>query len=183
MSSHLWRADTEKIPEQALIGDLGLDSLAAVELADEIETILGVTVPWEEITGDSLLSIMARVRPISPVPHMRKSAARSNHTAKSVLTPIAATPKFSPASLSSHSDYKKLLAVIADNCGVPINAIKPEDSLQKLGVDSLSSVELKSSLENEFDVDIENDQFCLESKIQDIVEFLHTQGRVMSSGK
>jgi acyl carrier protein len=76
-----------------------------------------------------------------------------------------------------------LLAVIAENCGVPVNAIQPRDSLRSLGVDSLSSVELKSSVEDQFEVNIDNEQLSLESTVQDIIDFLSAQGRALVKGK
>lgn len=172
-----------KMPEQARMDDLGLDSLAAVELVDEIEKIFGISIPSKEIANESVLSITARLQSTSTALPLPKNTAKPVLTARSAATPTAGTPKSPSKSSSTSVDYNKLLAVIADNCGVPVNAIQPRDSLRSLGVDSLSSVELKSSVEDEFEVNIDNEQLSLESTVQDIIDFLSAQGRALVKGK
>ncbi|CAI6241465.1 unnamed protein product [Periconia digitata] len=171
--------DVGKLPEQARINDLGLDSLAAVELVDEIEKIFEMSIPSEEIGNESVNSIAARLQLTTTALSLPKNTAKPVLTARSAATPTAETSESPSQSSSTSFDYNKLLAVIADSCGVPINAIRSKDALQSLGVDSLAFVELKSSVEDAFDVSIDSDQCSLESTVQDMIDLLSAQGRVL----
>ena len=172
-----------KIPEQSRIGEFGLDSLAATELADEIENIFGEGIPSQELLNESVSSLLDRLQAREPIPNPPKKTKESKHESGPTKTPISNVTR--PVSESSPAGFKydKLTAIIADNCGAPTNTIKLTQSLQSLGVDSLSSVELKASVEDEFQVEIESDQFSLESTVQDIVDFLGSKGLAIKNSK
>lgn len=65
-----------------------------------------------------------------------------------------------------------VFALISETSGAPVHSISDKQTLQDLGIDSLSAVELKDDLENKFDVVIEDDRFTLESTVQEILAFL-----------
>ncbi|KAL9046401.1 MAG: hypothetical protein Q9214_000753 [Letrouitia sp. 1 TL-2023] len=72
-----------------------------------------------------------------------------------------------------------VFALLSEISGAPVHSISGKPTLQDLGIDSLSAVELKDDLENKFDVVIEDDKFTLESTVQEILSFL---GIAASSG-
>ncbi|KAL6720906.1 hypothetical protein ACLMJK_000005 [Lecanora helva] len=69
-------------------------------------------------------------------------------------------------------DKKVLYTLLSEISGAPIESISVGQTLQDLGIDSLSAVELKDVLESQFDVQIEDDIFTLESTVQEILNFL-----------
>lgn len=64
------------------------------------------------------------------------------------------------------------MKLLSETSGAPIPSINGKATLQELGIDSLSAVELKGDLEDAFDIDIEDDRFTLESTVQAVLDFL-----------
>jgi acyl carrier protein len=50
--------------------------------------------------------------------------------------------------------FEKVAKIISDTKGVDMSAIKPETTLQELGLDSLDAVQLVMDLEEEFSITI-----------------------------
>ncbi|KAL9608393.1 MAG: hypothetical protein Q9167_006773 [Letrouitia subvulpina] len=75
-------------------------------------------------------------------------------------------------SLKKAQNQQAVFALLSETSGAPIHSISGKPTLQDLGIDSLSAVELKDDLENKFDVVIEDDRFTLESTVQEILDFL-----------
>ena len=72
---------------------------------------------------------------------------------------------------------EKIREIIADQLSVDESAIQPETSLVKdLEADSLDFVELVMALEDAFDVKIEEDDAAKIVTVQDIIDFLKSQG-------
>ena len=72
---------------------------------------------------------------------------------------------------------EKIREIIADQLSVDESAIQPETSLVKdLEADSLDFVELVMALEDAFDVTIEEDDTAKIVTVQDIIDFLKSQG-------
>ncbi len=61
------------------------------------------------------------------------------------------------------STEERIVAIVADNSGIPVSAIKPESHFaEDLGMDSLDIVEATLSVEEEFDITLpieESDDF------------------------
>ena len=64
------------------------------------------------------------------------------------------------------------MKLLSDTSGAPIAAINGNATLEELGIDSLSAVELKGDLEDAFEIEFEDDRFTLESTVKEILDFL-----------
>ncbi len=51
--------------------------------------------------------------------------------------------------------FEKLAAVIAEQKGMPISAVKEESTLEELGVDSLDAVDILMTLEDVFGIKLD----------------------------
>jgi acyl carrier protein len=72
---------------------------------------------------------------------------------------------------------EKIKKIIAEQLSVEENEIKAETSLTKdLEADSLDFVELVMSLEETFDIKIEDDDAAGIGTVQDIIDYLKAQG-------
>ncbi|KAI0161034.1 putative polyketide synthase [Hypoxylon sp. FL1284] len=67
---------------------------------------------------------------------------------------------------------QRLLELISENCGESLTHIEDSASLQDVGVDSLSVIELGSSVEDSFGVQFSDDDLHLQSTITDILGYL-----------
>ncbi len=54
--------------------------------------------------------------------------------------------------------FETIAKIIAERTGCDVSAVKPESTFAELGIDSLDTVELLMSLEDEIGVEIELDQ-------------------------
>lgn len=71
--------------------------------------------------------------------------------------------------------YEKVVELIVENLGVDKESVKPEsDLMEDLGADSLDAVELSMAIEDEFDVEVEDEDFAKLKTIQDVVDYLES---------
>lgn len=168
-----------EIPHDADIGDLGVDSLAAVELAEELQTQFGKEITAEDLLISSYGALLKLLVPFSmtkkaPFPTFNNSGSQ------------AAIPTGPPPATLSSSDLKSspknkqsqqvALKLLSETSGAPIASIDSKATLGELGIDSLSAVELKGDLEDAFEIEIEDDRFTLDSTVKEILDFLGVTG-------
>ena len=170
---------TMDIVDDANIGDLGVDSLAAVELAEELQSSFG-----QEVAAEDLLAFtygeLAKVCHVSAKAIPKRSVNISlpiNDAEKS--TSVAEVS----LKLQNPTGRQDLYKILSETSGAPVDSIKEGATLQEIGVDSLSAVELKDDIENKFSVTIEDDRFTLDSTIKEILDFLGLGGSHGSSPK
>ncbi|MCJ1282148.1 hypothetical protein MMC26_001471 [Xylographa opegraphella] len=163
-----------EVGRDANIGDMGVDSLAAVELAEELQTHFGKEIAAEDLLSSSYGTLSDTFVPLS-------STKRAKSPKPTSQRPQAAIPIAPSSSIMSTSDntgskslegYQTALKLLSDTSGAPISSIKDTATLQELGIDSLSAVELKGDLEDAFKIDIEDDRFSLDSTMKEILDFL-----------
>ncbi|HAS88787.1 MAG TPA: acyl carrier protein [Desulfovibrio sp.] len=74
------------------------------------------------------------------------------------------------------SAAEKVKAIIVDQLGVSEDEIKPEASfVEDLGADSLDLTELIMAMEEEFDVEIEDEEAQKILKVQDAISFVESK--------
>ncbi|MCJ1436576.1 hypothetical protein MMC27_005956 [Xylographa pallens] len=164
-----------EVTRDANIGDMGVDSLAAVELAEELQTQFGKEIIAEDLLMSSYGDLSDILVPFSST----KMAKLPRSTNQGPQTAIPIPASFTSMSSASHGassqnskGYQTVLRLLSDTSGAPIASIKDSDTLQELGIDSLSAVELKGDLEDTFKIDIEDDRFTLDSTVKEILDFL-----------
>lgn len=72
---------------------------------------------------------------------------------------------------------QRVKEIIAKNLDVDVNDIKPESSfINDLGADSLAIVELVLALEEEFELDIPDEETEKIRTVQDAVDYINAHG-------
>jgi len=66
----------------------------------------------------------------------------------------------------------KVIEIIADNLDVPVAEVTPEKSFDDLGADSLAVVELVMAFEDEFDIEVEEDDAQSLLTVKQTIDFL-----------
>ena len=164
-----------EIAHDANVGDLGVDSLAAVELAEELQAQFGKEVEAEDLLAQTFGALAGLLVPFASakkakVPTQKKTGPP---TAVPTQTPSPSSP---PSNVNAGPQDSKgrqtALKLLSETSGAPIPSIEGKATLQELGIDSLSAVELKGDLEDAFDIEIEDDRFTLESTVQEVLDFL-----------
>jgi len=168
----------DEILQDSNIGDLGVDSLAAVELAEELQTQFGKEIAAEDLL-DSSYGALAKV--LMPVPSAKKGKASKSTKSRpqaDVSSPssLASPPSNGNGGSKNTQGLQIALKLLSDTSGAPVESIEGKATLSELGIDSLSAVELKGDLENAFDIEIEDDRFTLDSTVKEVLDFLGVGG-------
>ena len=66
----------------------------------------------------------------------------------------------------------KVIEIIADNLDVPVAEVTPEKSFDDLGADSLAVVELVMAFEDEFDIEVEEEDAQSLLTVKQTIDFL-----------
>ncbi|KAI4669819.1 Type I Iterative PKS [Alternaria viburni] len=171
-------APADFIASNTCIGDLGIDSLASVELSDEINDRFGKIVsPGELLTvsfgalSETIFSGVTKAyrKQVSPVTApTARSPSPVSKTSKTGLMPHSSPEEGAKDSLG-RTRRAKLFDLISDLCGVAVSHIEDHQLLQDLGFDSLSTTELVSCLSEEFNVDINGIDSLLDVSVKDLM--------------
>lgn len=71
--------------------------------------------------------------------------------------------------------FEKLKAIIVDKLSVDENEVTMDSTFEDLGADSLDIVEIVMALEEEFDIEISDDEAEQAKSVGDVVNYLTTQ--------
>lgn len=148
----------EPIPNDTNMGELGIDSLAASEFAENLESTFGVEIDMSDLvdmTYGALCKLVVKDK-------------RPRRTAPTSIPNGVVVPK-PPSSGPGPEKISKLIALISEHSGTPVASIDQKSSFDSLGVDSLSIVELKSEIEDLFSVEL-SDDFGNESTIAGLLK-------------
>ena len=159
-----------EIAMDANVSDLGVDSLAAVELAEELQSRFGKDVDAEDIM---MITYEALSKMLLPTPSTKSKATVS--ASVRIDTPNSTHTVLTKETVSTSSNsgrQQDVLKMMSETSGAPVSSIKEDASLQDLGIDSLSAVELKSDIEEAFSIEIDDDEFTLESTVKEVLVFL-----------
>lgn len=158
-----------EISDDANIGDLGVDSLAAVELAEELQSRFGKEIESEDLMASSYgeLAKTLQVSTSAKVILGEEKATLPNNKIGNVSEAMGTVSKD-----KIKKGMQDLLKLLSETSGAPVSSIREGATLTEIGIDSLSAVELKDDLEETFSVTIEDDQFTLDSTVQEIIDFL-----------
>lgn len=164
----------EDIGKDALMGDLGVNSLAAVELAEELQSCFGSEITPKDLMISSHEALCKLLLPAlsAKVPSPNSKAASSHIQQRA---PPAAQPaaKSQGNSTPGNSELRqKVLQLVSESSGAPVDSMDDGASLQDLGVATLSAVELKGEFEDAFSMEIDNDALTLASTLKEVMEFL-----------
>ncbi len=69
--------------------------------------------------------------------------------------------------------FETIAKIVAERTGCDVEAIKPDSTFSELGIDSLDTVELLMSLEDEIGIEIELDQKV--ETIDDLDKFIQSK--------
>lgn len=69
-------------------------------------------------------------------------------------------------------DFEKLKEIIVDQLGVDVDSITADTALEDLGADSLDLVELVMTLEDEFNIQIEDDAMDSLKTVGDVLDYI-----------
>lgn len=96
------------------------------------------------------------------------------------ITPAMSTPSLNDVDADARC-FQTVAEMLSGTSGAPVDSIKSEATLQELGIDSLSSVELKGDLEKQFNIEIEDDQITLDTTVGDVLRLVGFTGETLNT--
>ena len=143
---------TSSIDPQQPLMEAGLDSLSSVELRNSLESKLGAELPttlvFDYPTMAALAGFLAsKVSAAGSAAARRQSSARRRPRRKAA--PKQASAAIGDATVSAEAHQAFMLQQVQDAVAAVLgtSSIDPQQPLMEAGLDSLSSVELRNSLE------------------------------------
>lgn len=154
--------------EDGILGRLGLDSLAGVKLVKRLQSQLGKDIP------DETLPAVAAI--YEQVAWPDSIDGESLHADESDLTNGSTKPspdgKRAVDLGRTMRNRQSILELICENSGESLSGIEDGVSLEEIGIDSLSVVELKEALEDSFGKQFAEDRLHLQSTVKEILDYV-----------
>lgn len=141
-----------QITDQTSFGTLGIDTLAFVELADELSSSFGIPVAATMLLDADLLTLCHHLD-ITEGSVPAKKAKATLTTSKAVRPEFQLSP---PKEQKKCAARQKLLEILAQYSGCPMSAIKDDARVEEMGIDSLAKIEFKADIETLFQINIDD---------------------------
>ncbi|KAL8726230.1 MAG: hypothetical protein Q9166_006855, partial [cf. Caloplaca sp. 2 TL-2023] len=147
------------------LGELGLDSLASMEMAEELTSKFGLAIDAVElvtITSDALS-------------HRLEGFASSSETSENGRGTQAAPGSLRKSSADHSLQHLEVLRILGDAIGIDPKNIEGRSTLGELGIDSLTTLDLKEQIEETFHKTLKIDQPILGCTVSDIVSAISSE--------
>jgi acyl transferase domain-containing protein/acyl carrier protein/SAM-dependent methyltransferase len=149
------------IASDVLISDLGVDSLAAIELVGELEARFNIDISNNDITSmtiESLLPLISHTIKQRQNDVANENSSFSRSSSSSTLSSAGPSEGISSRSSVTNAGIQDdLIVLIAEYASIDKSSIEERSDLESLGIDSLSLIELKSALEVSYGVEVDFD--------------------------
>ncbi|KAF2464017.1 BcPKS16, polyketide synthase [Lindgomyces ingoldianus] len=164
------------ILDDTILGDLGLDSLAATEMAEELQSSNQISIDSQELVYMSVKQLEQKI--------YGSSAGKVVPTLIAQVSTNGVNGAMTSTHLNGAGDIDKVGSVLGPKLsellvevtGVTISAIKPQMTLDSLGVDSLALTEIVSALSELCSSPPNTDDISPQSTINDILQTLGAMG-------
>ncbi|KAF7923671.1 hypothetical protein EAE99_006930 [Botrytis elliptica] len=160
-------ANTSDIPTDTMFADLGLDSLASVELVGELLAKFDLVISSDELLTSNLNELNERLGGSA----LAKILPSQTDFMKHPIPELVESFTHDSDDRAVAQKFQKLLQILADISGAKLEDIKENDLLPDLGIDSLSLVDLKQELEESFSVSFE--EILLDCAVKDLTTRLN----------
>ncbi|KAL8729519.1 MAG: hypothetical protein Q9166_004691 [cf. Caloplaca sp. 2 TL-2023] len=164
---------SHEVKDQASLGALGIDSLASIELADDLSSKYGVQVSAANLLDTNLLTLCRHLGIASGAPGER--IADAGQVAMTGRKPVPQALQFpSTKERQGKSVRLKLSEILSHYSGLPVSAVSDGARLEDLGIDSLARIELKAEIGDTFDAEINDNDLNPGARVKDLVRLLDT---------
>ncbi|KAL8919581.1 MAG: hypothetical protein Q9208_006698 [Pyrenodesmia sp. 3 TL-2023] len=137
----------DQITEQTSLNSLGVDSLAAIELAEELLTQFSAKIPSTSLLEGTVRTLCDRLG-LSNRTTAEGSGLKPEENATSTAKGFSHQLSATPSSNDTRSTVRQQLTeIVALHSGHPPSGVSDKASLTDLGVDSLARIELKGDIE------------------------------------
>lgn len=173
-------AAASSILDDAIIADLGLDSLAATAMAEELQSSYDVIIDSQKLLPMTVKELEYRVYGPSSGKPFRGDIQTVLNGVNNSMRPAPKTAD--QTQRGSTLLANKLTELLVETTGVPSSSIKPQMTLEELGVDSLALTEILSALADESSAALNTDDISLQSKVEEVLRAVGAAGNDGEAG-
>ncbi|KAL8699113.1 MAG: hypothetical protein Q9224_001556 [Gallowayella concinna] len=162
---------SDQVRGQTNLGALGIDSLASIELADNISSRFDVQVSATSLldtdfaTLCSLLGLAQDCEGNETVGTPGITLEKSKQLPQAIKVPL-------PKKQQRHDVRQQLAEVISRHSGYPTASITDNARLEELGIDSLAKIELRAEIEAAFNTDVNGSELTPETTFLELLQLL-----------
>ena len=157
----------EDLNDDSTLEDLGIDSLMATEVLNDIRSVLGVTIDL------TTFLFFANVKEL--IAHLDAKMGWVERTEKPVNTERGAESPVALANMpakKSSSKRKELLKVLHEVTDVPLEDLNDDSTLEDLGIDSLMATEVLNDIRSVLGVTIDLTTFLFFANVKELIAHL-----------
>ncbi|KAI0919364.1 Type I Iterative Polyketide synthase (PKS) [Taiwanofungus camphoratus] len=149
---------------QSRLSDLGFDSLMSIELAGRINALL----PSLHLDADALSSYNQVGDLVQDIKHKCGSSTPTSSTV-TLIEPDVASSDHAVASTHGAAERAQVKEIMSSILGISVEELADDQDLERLGLDSLTSIEARHALQSTLDVKISEEAFSSCKTIRDLV--------------
>ncbi|KAI1163974.1 BcPKS16, polyketide synthase [Nemania serpens] len=167
-------APVDVINDNTMIMDLGLDSLAAVELAEDLSTLYKQEISPLQLLEGTLKELRHLLCPYdsTSAPSSESSSLLGDQSTPLLSSPamtVVSSPPSPPSPLKKKQGYQRLEKIVVEVSGASSTlSLKADSTLQELGIDSLGVIELSDDIKTAFSVEEFEEEITTSSTLHDI---------------
>ncbi|RAK80213.1 uncharacterized protein BO72DRAFT_484062 [Aspergillus fijiensis CBS 313.89] len=170
-------ATASKILNTAVLTDLGLDSLAAVEMLGELAAFCDITLDSQDLLTTTVQELETQ---IGRAHSARRSPPRRHPPRATAEKPCTAAARPSRDMTRGVKAIAQVMQVISELTGIEVDQVQHDMTLEKLGVDSLALVEVVAAVSDAAALPISSEGIVLSSTIADLLALLPRVGQEAS---
>ncbi|GAW20845.1 hypothetical protein ANO14919_103570 [Xylariales sp. No.14919] len=156
-------AEADNLPTNTPLSNLGLDSLAALELASDVKSGFGLDIASTDLLQTNILALSADL-------DTRFSSAIFTQSSQEALKRAAPT---STQDLGEQARRRATACeLINELSGADLTELSKTQTLRELGVDSLAVVQLRGDMESAFSLKLDDGDFHLDLELGQIWEMI-----------
>ena len=151
------------LSHDALFADVGLDSIAAVQLAGDLSANFKFEIHSDELFGTSLGTLIEYLQ--GPRPSAVVESPSKSHA-------VTSTPFDKSLVQRREARSQDLLQMLSGVSGVPMEQVGANQTLGELGIDSFLFLELQHQLEEICHVQLQSNQLDLDLTVQGLIDYV-----------
>nr|WPM83318.1 ProsJ [Phaeosphaeria sp.] len=170
-----------RISSDAVLGDLGLDSLAATEMAGELQSSSQISLEGQDLLCMSVKELEETIHGVTTRGSVPPVFSGDNASKVDEMTFKAPNRTADQGSKLHQAVAAKLSELLIEMTGVTPSAIKPDVTLDSLGVDSLAMTEISSALSELCQQSSDNEDVTTQSTVEEVLHAFVPMGKIDSS--
>ncbi|KAL8777970.1 MAG: hypothetical protein Q9213_007622 [Squamulea squamosa] len=161
---------SQQATDQTSLGTLGIDSLASIEVADELSSRYGTPIAATTLLGIDFSTLCHQLGMNEGV-HPAETAPA---TLAASQTLPGALRLSRPRMEQVQAERQKLVEIISQYSGCPVSSITDDATIEEMGIDSLAMIELKAEVEAKFHIELDDNDLEPGSTVNNVLQLLNS---------